>query len=124
MSTPYEELGRAAREAVAAVVDAEILVGPSHAQRYADFLRRCLVDPRPVGCQPAAPTPDPSPSALMPLWLVLEEPPARGDRYFVVYEPERRQFGVGVWQQQTAWFLGGWGGLFDMLARISTTDQT
>jgi hypothetical protein len=119
LSTPFDELGRAAREAVAAVVDAEILVGSAQAARYTDFLHRCLVDPRPVGCQPATPTPDPSPAALMPLWIVLEEPPARGDRYFLVYEPDLRQFGIGVWQGHTAWFLEGWGGLFEMLARMS-----
>ena len=51
---------------------------------------------------------------------MFEEPPARGDRYFIAYDPDRRQFGVGVWQGHQAWLVDGWGGLFDMLARISS----
>jgi len=119
VSTPFEHYGRLVRDQVSAVLEAEITLDPTRARTYAEVLRRCLVEPRPVGCQPASPETDPSPAALMPLWLVLEEPPARGDRYFIVFDPDCRDFGLGVWEGERAWFLSGWGSFFAMLERLS-----
>jgi hypothetical protein len=118
VSTPFEEHGRLLRDQVSAVIEAELVLDPARAQAHQDLLERCLVEPRPIGCQPATPERDPSPAAMVPLWLVLQEPPARGDRYFVAFDPERRCFGLGVREGHTAWYLGGCGSFLDMVERL------
>lgn len=97
---------------------AELIVDPARSQKHEELIRRCLVEPTPIGCQPTSPQRDPSPEAMVPLWLVLEEPPARGDRYFIAFDPERRCFGIGVREGYTAWYLGDCGGFLDMVERL------
>jgi hypothetical protein len=118
VSTPFEEYGRLLRDQVSAVIEAELLLDPVRAETYEELLHRCLVEPQPIGCQPATPERDPSPAAMVPLWLVLQEPPARGDRYFIAFDPERRCFGLGVREGATAWYLGGCGSFLDMVERL------
>jgi len=116
MSTSFEGDRELARDQIAAIIEAEIIANPALAQQYDGLLRRCLVRPAVVGCQQHS---DPSAAGLIPLWLVFEEPPARGDRYFIVYDPNRSGFGIGVWEGQRAWFVEGCGRFFEMLERLS-----
>jgi hypothetical protein len=103
---------------VAAIVEAELTVDASRAARHAEALDRGRTHPRVIGCQPALPSRDPSPAALVPLWLVYEEPPARGDRYFIAYDPDRLCFVVGVWEGHTPWLVGESGPFLDLLDRL------
>jgi len=106
---PLDDFLDLAREQVSAIIEAEITLDPLRASRHEEILRRCRVPPRVLGCQRH---PDPSPGGLLPLWLVLEEPPARGDRYFVAFDPEAGTFGIGVFEGERAWYLQNCEGFF------------
>ena len=84
MSTPFQEYGELGKDQIAALVEAEIITNPELAEKYEELLGRCLLRPTLVGCQRQS---DPSAGGPTPLWLILEEPAAQHDPYFLVYDP-------------------------------------
>jgi hypothetical protein len=119
LRAPFEDFEQSLKEQVAAVVEAELLVDPARAERYQSLIEAGRVAPRIIGCQPALPERDPSPAAMEPMWLVLEWTTPVGQRLFLVYDPERQRFGLGEWEDHTAWFRGGSGGFFDLVQQIA-----
>jgi hypothetical protein len=126
MSTPFEQYGQLLREHVSAIVEAELALDPARAERYAPFLAAGRVAPRVLGCQPALPERDPSPAALMPMWIVVDGRKASGAGTFIAFDPERQRFGVGRFEGHTAWYEGGSGSFLDLVAQLAgeTTGDT
>ena len=118
MSTQFDAFGQVVREQVSAVVEAELLTNPARTERYRAVLRQGRVRPRLIACQPTFPARDPSPAPLRPMWLVFEAPPVRGERAFIALDLEHARFGLGRWEGHTAWFLGGEGGLLDLVEQL------
>ena len=112
---PLDEFLAMARDQVSAIVEAEIALDPARASKHEETLLRCRVRPRLLGCQRH---PDPSPGGLVPLWLVLEEPPDRGDRYFIAFDSEAGAFGIGIYEGQRAWYLETCEGFFAAVERL------
>jgi hypothetical protein len=119
VSTPFEDYGQLVRDQVAAIVEAELALDPVRAAQYASFLARGRVRPRVLGCQPALPEPDPSPAALMPMWLVFDTRRASGVPTFIAFDPERQRFGLGRFAGETAWYAGGDGSFLDLVGRLA-----
>jgi hypothetical protein len=118
MHPSFEEYGRLLGEQVCAVVEAELLLDPARAARIREIIARGRVAPRVIGCQPAVPERDPSPAALMPMWLVFVLPAPSGDRVFIAYDPERQRFGRGFWEEETAWYRGGSGSFLELVEQL------
>jgi hypothetical protein len=119
VSTPFEAYGQLLREQVAAIVEAELALDPVRAARYQAFVAAGRVAPRVLGCQPALPERDPSPAALMPMWLVFDARKARKEGAFIAFDPERQRFGLGHYEGPTAWYEGGSGSFLDLVARLA-----
>jgi hypothetical protein len=119
MHSSFEEYERLLHDQVSAVVEAELLIDPVRAARCRPVLARARVAPQIIGCQPALPERDPSPAALMPMWLVCAVPTGAGARAFIAYDPERQRFGWGSWEGPTAWYVGEGGSLLDLVEQLA-----
>ena len=119
MRSQFDDFEQSLKDQVAAVIEAELLVDPTRAERYRALMEDARVAPRVIGCQPGLPERDPSPGAMEPMWLVLEATTQSGKRVFLVYDPERQRFGRGEWDGPTAWFYGGSGAFFDLVEQLA-----
>jgi hypothetical protein len=76
-------------------------------------LRTCLVVPRKVACRNTFPQSNSGDPMLM--WIVLEECPSHRDGYLILFDEARRQFGLGIWDEDVPVFLGFHGTFVDAL---------
>jgi hypothetical protein len=75
-------------------------------------LRRCLVSPRLVECKNTFPLPDrPQPRTLQ-MWVVLEEIPASGKGYVILFDEAKRAFGLGAFAKDGGIVFIGYHGSF------------
>jgi hypothetical protein len=95
---------------VRAIVDAEI--GGATVVNGVD-LSRYLVAPRLVTCYEPLPNPD---KKLLRLWIVLDTRPRAHDGYLIVFDEQKRIFGLALWAGETPVFVGYHGSFLDTLA--------
>jgi hypothetical protein len=111
------------QDQVSAVVEAELAIDPQRARGFTASPAGWRVPPEVIGCQPTVPKRDPSPAASIACWLVFETTEASGERYFIAFDPDRRRFGVGIWDGPTAWYLGDGGSLLALLEELAARAQ-
>ena len=98
---------------VRAIVDSEICGNLSQSNLHGVDLQRCLVEPRKVACRNTFPKL--AGGKPLQLWIVLEETPGTRDGYLIVFDEERRKFGLASWSGETPVFLGFHGSFLSTL---------
>ncbi len=98
---------------VRTLVETELANHLSPSSGSALDLRACLVQPRVVsfrnrslGLESDQP---------IPLWIVLEETPGQRHGYRIVFDEQRHEFGLAVWDGEVPVFLGYYGIFVDKL---------
>jgi hypothetical protein len=119
MHFSFEDYEGLLHDQVSAIVEAELHIDPARAARCKQVLDSGRVAPQIIGCQPALPERDPSPAALMPMWLVCSVAARAGERAFIAYDPGRQRFGRGFWEGPTAWYVETAGSLLDLLEQLA-----
>jgi hypothetical protein len=114
----FEEYGRLLGEQVSAVVEAELLLNPEPTAKIREIVAAGRVAPQVIGAQPALPERDPSPAALMPMWLVFALSTPSGRRAFIAYDPEQQRFSRGFWEGAMAWHVGGSGSFLELVEQL------
>jgi hypothetical protein len=62
---------------------------------------------------------DPSPAALMPMWVVVDGRKADRAGGFIAFDAERQRIGLGRYEGHTAWYEGESGSFLDLVARLA-----
>jgi hypothetical protein len=96
-----------------AIVEAEIGDGWSQSNAQGVDLRSCLVEPRRESCRNTFPELDAG--SPLDLWVVLEETPGSKDGYLIVYDDQKRTFGLAAWDAEMPVYLGYYGTFMDTL---------
>jgi len=96
---------------VKALIQAEIAGRREIPNSHGVELSECLVEPRQIQCRDASP----DPVELTGMWLVLEETPGQKSGYLVVYDERKKDFGLAVWDGDTAVHIGYHGSFLDTL---------
>jgi hypothetical protein len=78
-------------------------------------LSRCLVVPRLVFCD--EPLPDPNKKRLR-LWIVFATNPETHEGDLVVFDEQKRLFGLALWDGEDPVFVGYLGSFLDALAEV------
>jgi len=89
---------------VRAIVEGEIEGDSSGSNAHAVDLQKCLVPPRKAVCRNSFPALDDG--GPLQLWIVLEETPGRREGYLIVFDEQRRTFGLASWDGESPVFIG------------------
>jgi hypothetical protein len=95
------------------IVEAEIGGDWSYSNAHGVNLRECVVRPRKVACRNTFPKLQGS--APLELRIVLEETPGSNDGYLIVFDEQRRTFGLADWDGDVPVFLGFHGSFLNAL---------
>jgi hypothetical protein len=98
---------------ITAVVRAEIGDDWDRENPHNVDLRRCLVTPRKVSCRNTFPQLEGG--RALDMWIVLEETPGENEGYLIVFDEQKRKFGLADWDEDTPVFLGYHGTFLDTL---------
>lgn len=98
---------------VRAIVESEIDGDWSRSNSHRVDLRKCVVRPRKVACRNTFPKLNGG--KPLDLWIVLEERPGTKDGYLIVFDEQRKVFGLADWGGETPAFIGYYGSFLNTL---------